>query len=103
MTEHDHAPPGTDDEAPTDGDRDAEDSGPMKALLQRALAAPAEKRPTDMVQRVQKRIRERSEGKFYADGWSVSDGRIQYALVAGIMLVVLGVSYFVLAPNSFAP
>ena len=86
-----------------DLDDSADDSGPLKALLQRSLAKDAPEANPELVRKVQKRIRDRSDGKFFADGWSTGDGRIQYALVASIMLVIVAVAYFVLSPTAFGP
>jgi hypothetical protein len=51
---------------------------------------------------VQKRIRTRSRGRFFADGWSTSEPRVSYALVAVVMLLVMGVAYVVLGPAGIA-
>ena len=40
----------------------------------------------------------RSKGKFYADGWSTSHSRVNYALVAGVMLVVIVAVYLAMGP-----
>ena len=46
---------------------------------------------------MQRRIRQRSKGKFFSDGWSTHDSRFSYAIVALAMLLVVGVAYFALA------
>jgi hypothetical protein len=47
---------------------------------------------------VQRKLRQRSKGKFYADGWSTSQSRVNYALVAGVMLVVIVAVYLAMGP-----
>ena len=80
-------------------DRDSKDDDAMRALLKRSLAkdTPAAA-PAGLLRGVQRRIRQRSRGKFYADGWSTASSRIHYALVAGVMLVLIAVAYFALGP-----
>ena len=75
------------------------DDDAMRALLKRSLdVAPPKKEPS-LLRGVQTRLRRRSRGKFYADGWSTSQSRIGYTLVAVAMLVVLAVAYFALGPT----
>ena len=69
----------------------------MKKLLGKA-----EEPPRSLLPDVQRKIRVRSKGKFYSDGWSVEGSRINYMLVAVIMLVVLAVAYVALAPTSIS-
>jgi hypothetical protein len=54
--------------------------------------------PAEFLRGVQKRIRTRSRGKFYADGWSTSSSRVSYVLIAGAMLIIIAVAYFALGP-----
>lgn len=88
-----------------------EESPALKALLKRSLAAPepapapaAKSAEPDAEQRalvlaVQKKLRQRSKGKFYADGWSTTQSRVSYALVAIVMLVVIATVYVALGPT----
>lgn len=48
---------------------------------------------------MQRKIRQRSKGKFYGDGWSTSDSKVNYLIVALVMLVLIGVVYFALGPS----
>lgn len=82
----------------------------LSALLKRSLevpeasAAAGAATPDDdekdrlLLASVQKKLRQRSKGKFYADGWSTSQSRVNYALVAAVMLVVIVAVYLALGP-----
>jgi len=71
----------------------------MSALLKRSLAQKDAPPPADdFLRGVQKRIRTRSKGKFYADGWSTSSSRVSYMVVAVAMLLVIAIAYFALGP-----
>ena len=74
----------------------------LKAMLRGALR---EEAPAPSVLRgVQKRIRERSKGKFYADGWSTAKAPLNTYLVTSLlMLAVLLVSYALLSPLVGSP
>jgi len=95
MTDEPNTPDPREDEA-----RDSKDDDAMRALLKRSLASKGESPPpdADFLRGVQRRIRQRSRGKFYADGWSTHSSRVNYALVAAIMLVLIAVAYFALGP-----
>jgi anti-sigma factor RsiW len=80
-------------------ERDSKDDDAMRALLRRSLGAedrPAP--PAELLRGVQKRIRTRSRGRFFADGWSTTHSRVNYALVATVMLVLIAVAYVALGP-----
>jgi hypothetical protein len=79
-----------------DKDDDPESEAQIRALLKRSLAPEAPARP--VLGEVQRKIRQRSKGKFYRDGWSTTQSRVSYALVAGIMLLIVAIAYFVLGP-----
>jgi hypothetical protein len=88
---------------PEDDGPEPSDEDPMRALLKRALDGSAdvgEKEP-DLLVAVQKKIRRRSRGKFYGDGWSTTQTKISYALIAIVMLVLVGLAYFALGPTGF--
>ena len=72
----------------------------MSALLKRSLGAKEAELPApkELLRGVQKRIRTRSRGKFYADGWSTSSSRVSYMLVAAAMLIIIAIAYFALGP-----
>ncbi len=84
---------------PHDSDPDPAATDAVRSLVKRALsdeaiggAAP------DLLRGVQRRIRKRSRGKFFADGWSTSQSRLGYVLVALMTLLLVAVAYFVLSP-----
>jgi hypothetical protein len=90
-----------DDETLADGDGDdgaPSSPDPMAKLLKRSLAGPTTSVGPGLLPGVQRRIRKRSRGKFFADGWSTSDARLSTALIALAMLLVLAVAYFALGP-----
>jgi hypothetical protein len=91
----------TEEELPPDVDLDAD---PMRDLLKRSVAAdearPEPEKP--MLAEVQRKLRVRSKGKFYGDGWSTTQEKISYALVATIMLVVIAIAYFALSPTGIS-
>jgi hypothetical protein len=71
----------------------------MRSLLKRSLA---EAKPeTPVLREVQRKIRQRSKGKFFSDGWSTAGSRVNYALVAVVMLLIVAVAYFALGPTGF--
>ena len=47
---------------------------------------------------MQRKLRQGSKGKFYADGWSTSQSRVNYALVAGVMRIVIVAVYLAMGP-----
>ncbi len=77
------------------------DRDPMAALLKRSFAEPSglgHPSGPSILQGVQRRIRKRSRGRFFADGWSTGDGRVNHLLIAAGMLLILVVAYFALGP-----
>ncbi len=86
----------------------------LSALLKRSLAAPAEPETAAPMQEpseedrvlllaVQRKLRQRSKGKFYADGWSTTHSRVNYALVASVMLAVIVAVYLAMGPMGISP
>ncbi len=78
----------------------------LKALLKRSLSVPAPE-PTkqedqQLLLGVQRKLRKRSKGKFYADGWSTTQSRINYVLVAMIMLLTIAIVYFAMGPTGIS-
>ena len=78
---------------------DSTDDDPLRALLKRSVQVdPRSAAPVDLLPGVQRRIRRRSKGKFFADGWSTGASRVSYALVAALMLLIVALAYFALGP-----
>jgi hypothetical protein len=99
MTEPHSDPTSDDDTLPPDADLDAD---PMRDLLRRSMSPAAEAPPPPMLEQVQRKLRTRSRGKFFADGWSTSESRLDHALVALVMLVFVGLAYFALGPTGIS-
>jgi hypothetical protein len=80
---------------------DLPDSGKFKLMLKMAVEAPPPPPKTDLLLGVQKKLRERSEGKFYADGWSTREEnpRFTYLITAIVMLALVLLAYFSLVPG----
>lgn len=92
---------------------EAEDAkGGVASLLKRSLAPVEEEAlPTPssegakddvLLKNVQQKLRKRSKGKFYGDGWSTSQSKISYVLVAAVMLVTIVAVYLALGPTGFS-
>jgi len=76
----------------------AEPDDTLRSLLRGALR---EEGPApDVLAGVQKKIRERSNGKFYADGWSTAKHPPlnTYLVTSLLMLAILAISYALLSP-----
>ena len=75
----------------------------LRSALRGALRPQGE--APDVLAGFQKKVRERSDGKFYADGWSTSrHPPVNTYFVTGLlMLLALGVIYALLAPLSGEP
>jgi hypothetical protein len=81
-------------------EQDEKEDNAMRDLLRRSLApaTPAPEKP--VLREVQRKIRQRSKGKFFSDGWSTGS-RVNYALVAVVMLLIVAIAYFALGPMGF--
>lgn len=78
------------------------DDDEIRALLRSAMTVPANQPPPDVLKGVQRKIRQRSRGKFYADGWStVQSPKSTYFVTALVMLAVLFALYFALVPGGW--
>jgi hypothetical protein len=86
------------------GDGDVElDEVDVRDLLRAALEPPAPKTKEEaaLLKGVQRRLRVRSRGKFYSDGWSTSKSpRSTYLLTSIFMLVLIAFVFLVLIPWS---
>ncbi len=78
---------------------DDRESAAVRQLVKRALAADAARQDApDLLAGVQRRIRRRSRGKFFGDGWSTTHTRLGYVLVALVTMLLVAVAYFALGP-----
>jgi hypothetical protein len=79
---------------------DLEEDERLRSMLRGALRVSDE--PPDVLAGFQKKVRERSEGKFYADGWSTArHPPVNTYLVTGLMIWgALAVIYALLSPLS---
>ncbi|HEY5242908.1 MAG TPA: hypothetical protein VIJ22_15620 [Polyangiaceae bacterium] len=82
---------------PREPSEEESDDELVRSLLKRTLATDVKDVP-DLLQGVQRRIRRRSRGKFFADGWSTGQARVGYVLIALVTLVLVAVAYFALGP-----
>jgi hypothetical protein len=102
MSEPEHAPKeGAPEEAPEldDEAQSVFDEVDMKDLLRSALAPPKGAVAPELLQGVQRRLRRRSKGKFYGDGWSTARApRSTYLVTSLVMLVLIGFVFLVLVP-----
>ena len=87
-----------DEELPADA---AEDVA-IQSLLRKSMGERGPVVVPDLVTGVQKKLRKRSRGKFYADGWSTATSRTSYVLVAVAMLLVVAIAYLVLGPTAIS-
>ena len=88
----------------TDPDVDPSEDARLRKLLRGALDAMPDDSP-DVLRGVQRKIRERSGGKFYADGWSTTRyAPISTFFVTSLMMLSFIVFiYFVIHPLSGSP
>jgi hypothetical protein len=71
----------------------------LKEALRGALRPPPGSVAPDILRGVQKKLRVRSRGKFYGDGWSTSASpRSTYLVTSAIMLVLIAIVFLVLMP-----
>ena len=96
MTEHDE------NDEMSEPDRKRQDSVDGDDGVRRLLRTAMDQEPpqVDVLAGVQKRLRERSGGKFYADRWATSRQPpvATYLVTSLLMLVIIGAIYVVLAP-----
>lgn len=71
----------------------------MRDMLRKALRPPAGAVAPELLEGVQKKLRTRSKGKFYGDGWSTARSpRSTYLVTSAIMLVLIGFVFLILLP-----
>jgi hypothetical protein len=87
-------------EEKTNDSVELEEDERLRSIVRGALRAPDD--APDLLAGFQKKVRERSDGKFYADGWSTArHPPVNTYLVTGIMIwCALAVIYALLSPLS---
>ncbi len=94
-------PGGEGDPISEPGDRGEIDEVDVRDLLRAALRPPPGAVAPSLLGGVQRRLRVRSRGKFYGDGWSTARApRSTYLFTSLLMLAVIVLVYFVLVPWS---
>ena len=74
-------------EVPDTETTEGEDDDRLRSLVRGAMKEEGE--PPDVLAGFQKKVRERSGGKFYADGWSTSRNPPEFTyLVTGILMLI---------------
>jgi hypothetical protein len=82
-----------------DVDEAAFDEVDLREMMRQALERPPQGAPPDLLRGVQRRLRTRSRGKFYGDGWSTARApRSTYLTTSILMLVLLAFVFLVLIP-----
>jgi len=85
-------------ETPDNENADKENAA-VRQLLKRSLSADILPHPApNLLAGVQRRIRRRSRGKFFRDGWSTMQTRLSYLLIGLITLLVVALAFYALAP-----
>jgi hypothetical protein len=94
----------TDKEDPREpaANEESEEHDSVRSILRRSKIR---RNPeVDLLPGVQRRIRERSRGRFYGDGWSRRGSATStYVVTSLLMLVILVLVYFVLIPGLRVP
>ncbi|HEX7671898.1 MAG TPA: hypothetical protein VF395_20025, partial [Polyangiaceae bacterium] len=88
-----------------DGGDDAEDTADsVRSLLKGALGGAPDSSP-DVLAGVQKKLRDRSGGKFYADEWSTAkpSPTLTFLVTSALMFAIVLLAYAVLSPLSSKP
>jgi len=88
----------------TDGDLDPAEEARLRRLLRGALDSGPNESP-DVLRGVQRKLRERSGGKFYADGWTTTRYApiSTYFITSLLMLTFMAFIYFVIHPLAGLP
>lgn len=100
------SPEGSGDEDAKGEDPSMEDVDPalldevdLREIMRNAMARPPRGEPPDLLHGVQRRLRTRSRGKFYGDGWSTARApRSTYLVTSLLMLVLIAFVFLVLIP-----
>ena len=74
----------------------------LSTLLKRSFAEADDVPDAELLASVQRKLRTRSKGKFYGDGWSTTGSRLNYTVIALVMLATVVAVYLALGPTSFS-
>jgi len=104
-------PPDARPSDPGDADKDDFDAGDagldevdLRDMLRGALRPPQGAVAPSLLRGVQGRLRARSRGKFYGDGWSTAQSpRSTYLITSIVMLAVIALAFLVLIPWGGSP
>lgn len=98
MTKHEDEDEVPAEEVPRDTTDDLE-AGSIRALIRKSSRMEQHDAP-DLVAGFQRKLRKRSGGKFYADGWSTSKEPpiMTYLITSLLMLAIVFAAYAVLRP-----
>ena len=80
---------------------DERESEAVGQWLKRTLSQGDQTRSPNLLPGIQRRIRLRSKGKFFRDGWSTMQGPAGHLLIAITTLLMVALAYFALAPWGF--
>ena len=95
---HDAPQAEEEEDFPADGDLPLVDEVDVRELLRGALRPP-QAAPPNLLRGVQRRLRTRSRGKFYGDGWSTTQSpRSTYLMTSILMLALIAFVFLVLVP-----
>jgi hypothetical protein len=94
-----------DDRRDADVQEDLGDADVQKWLKGALRDEPPREGSVDVLAGVQKKLRERSGGKFYADVWSTAKQPpiLTFLVTSAVMLAIVLITYAILAPLSSTP
>jgi len=86
----------------SDDDPSELDDVDVRDLLRKALAPPSDAKAPNISEAVQRRIRERSEGRYFTTRWSTSSAPgATFLITSLLMLVVVVLAWLFLSPTGF--
>ncbi len=106
MSAEDSNPKSTGSDETERGPDSRGDEGGLRDLMKQAFADDSDDESSvDVLQGVQRKLRDRSGGKFYRDGWSTSRHPpfSTYFITSLMMLAVIAVIYAILTPLAGDP
>ncbi len=93
--------PGLTDDGSEDDPSDLDDVD-VRDLLRKALSPPSDAKAPNISEVVQRRIRERSEGRYFTTRWSTSSAPgATFLITSLLMLLVVVLAWLFLSPTGF--